>query len=92
MATNIGNDTGTIHVPPDLLAQAQAVAEEEHRTAEDVVREAIERYLSERAERLRRDILARARARAQALRYTEDDVPRLIAEVRQERRNGRPRA
>jgi predicted transcriptional regulator len=35
-------------VPPDLLAEIQAAAAEEHRAPSDLVGEAIERYLSER--------------------------------------------
>lgn len=88
MATNINNETGSIHMPADLLAQTQAVAEEEHRTADDVVRDAVERYLSDR--RWQRT-LAYGRERAKASGYTEDDIPRLIAEVRQERRQERSR-
>jgi predicted DNA-binding protein len=88
MTSNVGNETTAIHMPSDLLAQARAVAEEEHRTAEDVVREAVERFLSDRHwQRL----VAYGQERAQALGLTEDDVPRLIAEVRQERRQERTR-
>jgi Arc/MetJ-type ribon-helix-helix transcriptional regulator len=88
MTTNIGNETSSVHMPSDLLAQAQAVADEEHRTADDVVREAVERYLSDR--RWQR-ILAYGEERTKTLGLTEDDLPRLIAESRQERRQERSR-
>jgi hypothetical protein len=83
MTTNIGKVTIAIHIPRDLLAQAQALADEEHRTAEDVVREAVERYLSDR--RWQR-LYAYGEERAKALGLTEADVPRLITEYRREQR------
>jgi predicted transcriptional regulator len=83
MATNPGNDIVAIRMPPDLLAQAQALADEEHRTAEDVVRDAVERYLSDR--RWQR-VLAYGQERARELGLAEDDVPRLIAESQREQR------
>lgn len=35
-------------VPPDLLAEAQAVADEEHREPRELVRKAVTRYLERR--------------------------------------------
>ena len=35
-------------VPPDLLAEVQTVAEEEHREPRELVREAVTRYLEQR--------------------------------------------
>jgi predicted transcriptional regulator len=35
-------------VPPGLLAELQAVADEEHRTTGELVREAVQSYLEER--------------------------------------------
>ena len=37
-----------VHMPADLLAQAQAAADEEHRTMEELVREALLSYLESR--------------------------------------------
>ena len=75
-----------VSVPAALMAQVQAAAEEEHRTAGDVLREALERYLEDRAwEKL----YAYGEERTRALGYTEADVPRLIAEHRREQREGR---
>ena len=70
-------------VPPDLAAAIQATAEAEHRAPGEVMREAYERYVDEQEWQ---KILAYGRERAKALGLTEEDVPRLIAEVRQERR------
>jgi len=55
-------------VPPDLLAEVQAAAAEEHRAPGDLVCEAIERYLDEREWR---KLLAYGRERAQALGLTD---------------------
>jgi len=41
-----GSDTDLV-VPPALLAEIQAAADEAHRPAADVVREALERYLAD---------------------------------------------
>jgi len=70
-------------VPPGLLAEVQAAAEEEHRAPAELVREAIERYLDEREWR---KLLAYGQERARALGLSETDVPRLIAEARREKR------
>jgi metal-responsive CopG/Arc/MetJ family transcriptional regulator len=76
----------TLTIPPALFAEIQAAAEEEKRSAVEVVSDAIERYIrSRRWERL----LAYGRERARALGLTEEDVPRLIAEYRREQRQGR---
>ena len=45
---NIPNDTDAIHMPPDLLAQARRAATEEHRPADELVSDAVRRYLQER--------------------------------------------
>ena len=75
-----------VAITPSLLAEIQAVADEEKRPAEEVLREAIERYLMNR--RWQR-ILAYGQQRARELGLTEADVPRLIEEYRQEQRQGR---
>jgi predicted transcriptional regulator len=86
MTTRHENETTTISMPPDLLAQAQAIADEEHRTMDDVVREAVERYVEHhRWQRL----YAYGEERATTLGLTETDVPRLIAEYRREQREQR---
>jgi predicted DNA-binding protein len=66
-----------------LLAEVQAVAEEERRAPAEIVQEAIERYMDEREWR---KLLAYGQERARTLGLTEADVPRLIAEARQEKR------
>ena len=74
-------------VPPDLIPEIQAVAEAEHRAPGELIRDAFNRY--KRDEQAWQDLLAYGQERARALGLTEDDVPRLIAEYRQEQRQGR---
>ena len=42
------NDTDVVHMPPDLLAEARQAASEEHRPADELVSDAVRRYLQER--------------------------------------------
>jgi len=76
----------TIAIPPALVAEIQAAADEEKRPAEEMLREAIERYLRNR--RWQR-IFVYGEERARALGLSEEDIPRLIAEFRQEQRQDR---
>ncbi|HWE62228.1 MAG TPA: hypothetical protein VHB98_11005 [Chloroflexota bacterium] len=48
MKASSGNEAATISMPPDLPAQAQAVAVQEHRMADDIARKPVDRSLSER--------------------------------------------
>ena len=75
-------DTDTLTLPPALVAEVQAAADEERRPAGDVLRDAVERYLRERRWQ---KIFAYGEQRARELGLTEEDVPRLIAEYREER-------
>ena len=43
-----GNETDVVHMPPELLAEARKVADEEHRPADELVSDAVRRYLQER--------------------------------------------
>lgn len=72
-------------LPPNLLPAIQAAAEEDHREPRELVGEAVEIYLKNR--RWRR-LVERGQARARELGLTEADLPRLIAESRQERLQG----
>lgn len=42
------NDTDVVHMPPDLLAEARQAATEEHRPADELVSDAVRRYLESR--------------------------------------------
>jgi hypothetical protein len=72
-------------VPSRLIPEVRATAEEDHRAPDELVGEAVEVYLKNR--RWRR-LVERGQARARELGLTEADLPRLIAESRQERRQG----
>ena len=73
---------GILQVSSALLAEIHAAAEEEHCSSDELVREAVERYLKDR--RWQR-LLAYGEQRARSLGLTETDVPRLIEEYRRER-------
>jgi len=77
-----GNEN-VVNVSPALLAEIREAASEERRTTEELVQEAVERYLKDR--RWQR-LLTYGEERARSLGLTEADVPRLIEEYRKERR------
>lgn len=73
----------SISLPPEMLKRAKKLAGKENRTMSELIREALREY-----EQKRRwdEINAFGRARAAELGITEDDVPRLVNEVRAEQR------
>lgn len=77
------DDSELVKMPSSLLAEVQEAAEEENRTREELVREAVERYLKDR--RWQR-LLAYGERQAHALGLSETDVPRLIEEYRRQSR------
>lgn len=77
------DDSELVKMPSSLLAEVQEAAEEENRTREELVREAVERYLKDR--RWQR-LLAYGERQAHALGLSEADVPRLIEEYRRQSR------
>lgn len=81
----------TISLPPELAARAEAIAKEESRTISEVFREALRAYESLQLP----PWLEKARAYAVTRNprgYTEEDLPRLIQEVRAEMRSEQQRA
>lgn len=81
-----GDRGESVQVPSSLFAEVQAAADEDHRTSDDLVREAVERYLKDR--RWQR-ILAYGEQKARSLGLTDADVPRLIEEYRRQQRQTR---
>jgi len=67
-----------------LLAEMEAAARAEHRSVDEVVGDAVKKYLENRSWV---KMLEYGQSRAKALGYTEDDVERLIAETRAEKRS-----
>jgi hypothetical protein len=70
-------------IPPAPAAELQDAADEEHRPAIDVLRDAIEGY---RREQRWRKTLSYGAAQAAKLGLSEPDVSQLIADYRQEKR------
>lgn len=65
------NQSATLALPPDLLAEVEAIAEQEHRSAADLLRDLVQRGLAERWQaRAEREM-----AKARVLGIAEDDQP-----------------
>jgi hypothetical protein len=72
-----------VSLPAPLLAQIQSTALAEHRSVDEVLTDAVKRYLEDRSWT---NLLAYGAERAAALNIRESDVDRLISESRAERR------
>lgn len=82
----IAGESQTPSLPGVLMAELERVARTQGRTVKQVLTEAVDRYVKdEQWQRLK----AYGRERARALGLTENDLPRLIDESRQERGQGR---
>ena len=75
----------TISLPPEMAEQAEAIAKRDSRTMSELFREAFRVYQTERALKALREAAAYG-ATHNPDGYTEEDVPRLIKEVRAEMR------
>jgi predicted DNA-binding protein len=73
--------TYTISLPPDLAAKADALAKQESRTMSELFREAFRVYYARHIDLVFAETAAYAATR-NPMGYTEEDVPRLIKEVR----------
>jgi len=74
---------GNTNLPDELLAQVEAAARAQNRTADELVCEAVQRYIDD--QKWRR-ILNRSTRRSKAKGLSENDVPLLVEEVRAENR------
>ena len=72
-------DANNISLPEPLLAEIRIAAQAEHRTVDEVLTDAVKRYVEERSWTRLLDYGAE---RAKALGVKESDVDRLIAESR----------
>jgi metal-responsive CopG/Arc/MetJ family transcriptional regulator len=72
-----------ISLPEPLLAEIQIAAQAEHRTVDEVLTDAVKRYVEERSWT---KLLDYGAERAKILGIRESDIDRLIAESRAERR------
>ncbi len=73
-----------ISIPESLLAEIQNAAKAEHRSVDEVLTDAVKRYVEERSWT---KLLDYGAERARALGIKESDVDRLIAESRTEQRS-----
>jgi predicted DNA-binding protein len=72
--------TYTISLPPDLAAKADALAKLESRTMSELFREAFRVYYARHIDKVFAELVADPNRNPMG--YTEEDVPRLIKEVR----------
>jgi metal-responsive CopG/Arc/MetJ family transcriptional regulator len=77
----MGTAVNNISLPELLLAEIRSAAEAQHRTADELAADAIRQYLGKQSWL---QFVQQNERRAKELGITEDDIPRLVAEVRQE--------
>jgi predicted DNA-binding protein len=75
----------TISMPPEMAAAAEFLAKRENRTMSELFREAFREYHSSRIGFILEET-AKYAATRNPHGYTEEDIPRLIAEMRAEMR------
>jgi predicted transcriptional regulator len=73
--------TYTISMPPELASKAEYLAKRDSRTMSELFREAFRNYYARQTQQLFDEAAAYAAMR-NPQGYAEDDVPRLIKEVR----------
>ena len=73
----------TISMPPEMAASAEFLAKQENRSMSELFREAFRAYNERQIARFFDEMGEYAKTR-NPLGYTEEDIPRLIAEVRAE--------
>jgi CopG family transcriptional regulator/antitoxin EndoAI len=81
MATKRTSRVYTISLPPELALKAEAMAKRSHRTMSELFRESFRVYLQQENRKMWEAIDEYATAH-NPMGYTEEDVPRLIKEVR----------
>jgi metal-responsive CopG/Arc/MetJ family transcriptional regulator len=72
-----------ISLPEPLLAEIRSAAQAEHRSVDEVLSDAVKRYVEERSWT---KLLGYRAERAKALGVKESDIDRLIAQSRAEQR------
>jgi len=75
-----------ISLPEPLLAEIRSAAQVEHRSVDEVLTDAVKRYVEERSWA---KLLSYGAERAKALGVKESDVDRMIAESRAEQHSHR---
>lgn len=90
-ATNRRSRVFTISMPPEMAEKAQALAKYQNRTMSELMREAFRSYNEQRISQLF-DELGEYAKTTNPHGYTEEDIPRLVKEVRAEMRAEREAA
>jgi CopG family transcriptional regulator/antitoxin EndoAI len=85
MASSRVSRVYTISLPPELAQKAEALAKRDSRSMSELFREAFRTYYAQQARLALQEIGEYAAAR-NPRRYDEADIPRLIKEVRAQRR------
>ena len=75
----------TISMPPEMAASAESLAKKENRTMSELMREAFRAYDERQTARFIDEMGEYAKTR-NPMGYTEEDIPRLVKEVRAEMR------
>ncbi len=75
----------TISMPPEMAAAAKYLAKKENRTMSELMREAFREYHGQQISAII-DEVGRYAATRNPMGYTEEDIPRLVKEVRAEMR------
>jgi CopG family transcriptional regulator/antitoxin EndoAI len=88
MATARKSRVYTISLPAELAQKAEALAKRDSRSMSELFREAFRSYYAQQARRALDEIGEYAARRNPG--YTKADVPRLIQEVRRDKRRRRP--
>ncbi len=83
MAPTRNSKVYTISLPPDLAMRAEELAKRDSRTMSELFREAFRAYYRQQSEATLAEIGEYAATR-NPKGYTQEDVPRLIKEVRAE--------
>jgi predicted DNA-binding protein len=91
MPTNRRSRVFTISMPPEMAAAAELLAKRENRTMSELMREAFRAYHERQVSRFIDEMGDYAKTR-NPNGYTEEDIPRLVAEVRAEMRAEREAA
>jgi CopG family transcriptional regulator / antitoxin EndoAI len=79
--------TLSVTLPPEMLLRAHEIAKREHRTMSELVREALRQY---DRNSFWVETNAFGKAKAAEIGVTEEDVDRIVKEVRQERAANAP--
>lgn len=91
MPTSRHSRVFTISMPPEMAEKATALARSQNRTMSELMREAFRAYSEGRISQVFDEMAEYAKTR-NPQGYTEEDIPRLVKEVREEMRAEREAA